>query len=146
MKQRKLSHLQRASLQIQAETLGTGIVGSNHSNVLKLAALKDRYLGRLQVFHFLEDEEEEIPVTQQSRGGRSSKKSSPAKRTPKTKTPRAKSSTGRKKADAGSGNKSTTEKKRGRPAGKTSAASKASAGGRKSSTRKTAKQKREEEQ
>ena len=41
LKQRKLSHLQRASLQIQAETLGTGIVGSNHSNVLKLAALKD---------------------------------------------------------------------------------------------------------
>ena len=36
-------------------------------------------------------------VTQQSKGGRSSKKSSPAKRTPKTKTPRSKSSTGRKK-------------------------------------------------
>ena len=94
----------------------------------------------------MQDEEDE-PV-QMSKGGRSSKKSSPDKRTPKTKTPRAKGSTtgrGKKQADSGveSGKKSPTEKKRGRPAGKASAASKAS-GGRKSSTRKTAKQKREE--
>jgi len=65
------------------------------------------------------------------------------KKTPKTKTPRAKSSTGRKKKDSAAGSKQTTDKKRGRPVGKSSSVSKASASGRKSA-RKTPKQKQEE--
>lgn len=40
--QRKLSHLQRASLRIQAETLDLGATrGLSHPDLLKLAALKD---------------------------------------------------------------------------------------------------------